>query len=169
MGHAAPLYLYNIPVFTNAIAAETAVELLSSGRFAGIKDSSGNWEYFEGLLRQAREHVFTLLVGHDSIFTRARMAGADGIVSGVACAVPELLLALDRAIQEQAAAEIERLDGRLQEFVQRIERFPTPLGIKAALAERGIKTGHLATPLGRETRAALDEFREWFRGWLKSL
>jgi 4-hydroxy-tetrahydrodipicolinate synthase len=121
------------------------------------------------LLRQAREHVFTLLVGHDSIFTRARMAGADGIVSGVACAVPELLLALDRAIQEQAAAEIERLDGRLQEFVQRIERFPTPLGIKAALAERGIKTGHLATPLGRETRAALDEFREWFRGWLKSL
>ena len=169
MGHAAPLYLYNIPVFTNAIAAETAVELLSSGRFAGIKDSSGDWKYFEVLLRQAQESSFTLLVGHDSIFARARMAGADGIVSGVACAVPELLLALDRAIQEQAAAEIERLDARLHEFIQRIERFPTPVGIKAALAERGIKTGHLATPLGRETRAALDEFRVWFGVWLKSL
>ena len=169
MGHAAPLYLYNIPAFTNPIAAETAVELLLSGQFAGIKDSSGDWQYFEALLSHAREHSFTLLVGHDSIFARARMAGADGIVSGVACAVPELLLALDRAIQEGASLEIERLDGLLQEFLQRIQRFPTPVGIKAALAERGIKTGHLATPLGRETRAALDEFREWFRGWLKSL
>jgi len=169
IGHAAPLYLYNIPVFTNAIARETAAELLASGHFAGIKDSSGDWEYFEALLRQAQDHAFTLLVGHDSIFARARMAGADGIVSGIACAVPELLLSLDRAIQEGAAAEIERLDVRLQEFVHRIEGFPAPIGIKAALAERGIKTGHLATPLGRQTRAALDEFREWFRGWLKSL
>jgi 4-hydroxy-tetrahydrodipicolinate synthase len=169
MGHAAPLYLYNIPVFTNAIAVETAVELLASGHFAGIKDSSGDWGYFETLLRQAQEHAFTLLVGHDSIFARARMAGADGIVSGIACAVPELLLALDRAIQEGAAAEIERLDGRLHEFIQRIGRFPTPVGIKAALAVRGIKTGHLATPLGRETRAALDEFREWFGAWVQSL
>jgi 4-hydroxy-tetrahydrodipicolinate synthase len=169
MGHAAPLYLYNIPAFTSAIAAETAIELLSSGHFAGIKDSSGDWKYFEVLLRQAQESSFTLLVGHDSIFARARMAGADGIISGIACVVPELLLALDRAIQEHAAAEIERLDERLREFVRRIERFPTPVGIKAALAVRGIKTGHLATPLGRETRAALDEFREWFSVWLTSL
>jgi len=169
IGHAAPLYLYNIPVFTSAIAAETAMELLSSGHFSGIKDSSGDWEYFERLLGHAQEHAFTLLVGHDSIFARARVAGADGIISGVACAVPELLLALDRAIQEQAAPEIERLDARLRDFVQRIERFPTPVGIKAALSVRGIKTGHLATPLGRETRAALDEFREWFRGWMELL
>jgi dihydrodipicolinate synthase/N-acetylneuraminate lyase len=169
MGHAAPLYLYNIPAFTNPIAAETAIELLLSGHFAGIKESSGDWEYFEALLGLSREHSFTLLVGHDSIFARARTAGADGIVSGVACAVPELLLAIDRAIQECATAEIERLDARLHEFLQRIGRFPTPVGIKAALSVRGVKTGPLATPLGRETRAALDEFREWFPVWLQSL
>lgn len=169
LGHSCPLYLYNIPVFTNAIAAETAIELLSSGHFAGIKDSSGDWEYFEKLLHLLPEHPFTLLVGHDSIFSRARAAGADGIVSGVACAVPELLLGLDRAVQENAAAEIERLDARLHEFLQHIQGFPTPVGIKAALAARGIKTGHLAAPLGRETRAALDEFRDWFGAWLQSL
>lgn len=165
MGHGAPVYLYNIPAFTSAIAPETAVELLSTGQFAGIKDSSGGWDYFLTLNSHAQDHPFTLLVGHDAIFARARTAGADGVVSGCACAVPELLLALDRAIQQRDEAEVERLNARLHEFLVRIERFPTPVGIKAALAVRGVKTGPLPIPLARETQAALDEFREWFRAW----
>jgi hypothetical protein len=34
------------------------------------------------------------------------------------------------------------------------------------LAARGIKTGPLPVPLASETQATLDEFREWFRGWV---
>jgi dihydrodipicolinate synthase/N-acetylneuraminate lyase len=63
-------------------------------------------------------------------------------------------------------AETDRLDARLHEFLERIERFPTPVAIKAALAVRGIKTGPPPVPLARETQAALDEFSEWFRTWL---
>lgn len=166
VSHPAPIYLYNIPAFTSEIETETAVQLLATGRFAGIKDSSGNWDNFQALNRYKREHPFTLLVGHDSIFARARTEGADGVVSGVACAVPELLLALDRAIARHDDAETQRLDARLGEFLERIERFPVPVGIKAALAARGIKTGPLPVPLAGETQAALDEFREWFRGWV---
>jgi 4-hydroxy-tetrahydrodipicolinate synthase len=166
MSHGAPTYLYNIPAFTSGISGETAAQLLSTGRFAGIKDSSGDWDNFEALGRAKREHRFTLLVGHDAIFARARRAGADGVVSGVACAAPELLLALDRAIAHHDEAEAERLDARLHEFLERIERFPTPVAIKAALAARGIKTGPPPVPLAGETQAALDEFREWFRAWL---
>ncbi|HLY16284.1 MAG TPA: dihydrodipicolinate synthase family protein [Bryobacteraceae bacterium] len=166
MSHGAPVYLYNIPAFTSAIAKETAVELLSTGRFAGIKDSSGDWSYFMALNRHKEGHPCTVLVGHDVIFAPARRAGADGVVSGVACAVPELLLALDRAIQQQDHPEAARLDARLHEFLDRIERFPVPLSIKAALAVRGIKTGPAPVPLARETQAALDEFREWFKAWL---
>jgi len=165
MGHGAPLYLYNVPAFTNAIAAETATELLSGGHFAGIEDSSGDWDYFEALRRHKRDHPFTLLAGNDAVFARARQAGADGVVSGVACAVPELLLALERAILQNDEAEVARLDARLHEFLSRIARFPVPVGIKAALAVRGLKTGPLPAPLGPETQAALDEFREWFRAW----
>jgi 4-hydroxy-tetrahydrodipicolinate synthase len=160
------VYLYNIPAFTSEIATETAVQLLSTGRFAGIKDSSGGWDNFQALSRYKQEHPYTLLVGHDAIFARARAAGADGVVSGVACAMPELLLALDRAIAQHDGAEGERLDARLHEFLERIERFPTPVAIKSALAARGIKTGPPPVPLAPETQAALDEFREWFRAWV---
>jgi len=164
--HGAPIYLYNIPAFTSEISSETAVQLLSTGRFAGIKDSSGEWDNFQPLNRYKQEHPYTLLVGHDAIFARARRAGADGVVSGVACAMPELLLALDRAIALHDQDETERLDARLHEFLERIERFPTPVAIKAALAARGIKTGPPPVPLARETQAALDEFRAWFKEWL---
>ena len=98
IGGAVPILLYNIPLFTSEIPVETSCELLASGRFAGIKDSSGDLESFSRLLAQKETTPFTLLVGADGIYTRARCAGADGIVSGVACAIPELLLALDRAI-----------------------------------------------------------------------
>ena len=49
MGPNVPVYLYNIPFFTSELACDTAVELLSTGLFAGIKDSSGSFEYFERL------------------------------------------------------------------------------------------------------------------------
>jgi 4-hydroxy-tetrahydrodipicolinate synthase len=163
MSHGAPIYLYNIPAFTSEIAVETVVQLLSTGRFAGIKDSSGDWDNFLVLNRYKQEHPYTLLVGNDAIFARAREAGADGVVSGVACALPELLLSLDLAIAQRDKAEVQRLDARLHAFLGRIERFPTPVAIKAALAARSIKTGPLPVPLARETQAALDEFKEWFR------
>jgi len=90
MIYGAPVYLYNIPAFTSGISAETAVQLLSTGRFVGIKDSSGDWDNFQALSRYRREHPFTFLVGHDAIFARARAAGTDGVVSDKASAMPEL-------------------------------------------------------------------------------
>lgn len=169
LGKEADIYLYNIPFFTSAIAEETAVELLSTGLFAGIKDSSGNLDYFARLKSLADSRHFTLLVGNDIVFTRARQAGADGVVSGVACAVPELLLDLDAAIQSNNTAEVERLEGCLQEFISWIDRFPTPVGVKVAVAARGIKIGALPVPVPPAKQKALEEFQEWFVHWLPEI
>jgi 4-hydroxy-tetrahydrodipicolinate synthase len=169
LGQQADIYLYNIPAFTSGIAVETAAELLSTGLFAGIKDSSGNFEYFEHLRGLRDTTPFTLLVGNDVIFTRARQAGADGVISGVASAVPELLLDLDAAIQAGQTAEIHRLETALQEFISWIDRFPAPVGVKAAAAARGIKTGALLVPLPPARQKALEEFKEWFLHWLPEI
>jgi 4-hydroxy-tetrahydrodipicolinate synthase len=166
IGVSVPVYLYNIPSFCTPIECDTALELLATGLFAGIKDSSGSFDYFTRLKELRDRHRFTLLIGNDVIFTRARAAGADGVVSGVACAVPELVLALDQAILAGHTAEIDRLEGRLQEFISWIDRFPTPVIIKVALALRGVKAGPLAVPLPPESQREMDKFREWYRGWL---
>jgi len=166
LGRGVPIYLYNIPFFTSELAVETAIELLATGLFAGIKDSSGSIDYFERLLEHRNNRRFTLLIGNDVIFTRARAAGADGVVSGVACAVPELLIGIDRALQAGAAAQAARLDARLHEFIGWIDRFPTPVLVRVAAEMRGLKTGPLALPLPPEKAKLLHEFREWFGAWL---
>jgi dihydrodipicolinate synthase/N-acetylneuraminate lyase len=161
-----PVYLYNMPWCTSELDVETAVSLLSSGLFAGIKDSSGDWNYIERLLRLRAERPFTLLVGHERLYRRAREAGADGVVSGIANAVPELLAALDRAMRAGATELVDRLDARLQEFVPWITRVSFPVALKEGVALRGIKAGPPASPPGDEESRLIDEFRSWFREWL---
>jgi 4-hydroxy-tetrahydrodipicolinate synthase len=164
VGDAVPLLLYNIPFFTNPIACETAVELLSTGAFCGIKDSSGDFDYFLGLRPVCQAKGLKLLVGHDSIFVRARLEGASGLVSGVASAVPELLVALDAAVRGDRPLDCrERLEARVHEFIAWILRFPMPVGIREATRLRGLKTGPFALPVDERLLA---EFREWFLAWL---
>ena len=164
-----PLLLYNIPQFTSGIAFETVRHLIDSGRYAGIKDSSGDWNLFQQLAAFRQQRDFTLLVGNDAIFPQARQLGADGVVSGCACAIPELLVKLDAAILSGDVARSEMLSAYLQEFIAWTNRFPTPVAIKVATALRGLTIGPLAVPLGPEKCRALDEFQKWFREWFPAI
>ena len=168
-GGRTPLYIYNIPWFTTDIECETSIDLLSSGHFEGIKDSSGRFEDFVRLNEFRKQQPFTLMMGADTIYARARQAGADGAVSGIASAIPELLVALDRAVGSGDSAGLERLQKRVEEFAIEIDRFPVPMGIKAAACTRGLKSGACAVPLSPERQSEMDQFVNWFREWLKAV
>lgn len=161
------VYLYNLPAFTNCIAIETAEELLRSGEFAGIKDSGGDPGYLERLLAIRSRSPIQVLCGDDRLFVRARAGGADAAISSVASAVPELMAAIDRAAETVDAGKLARLEARLAEFIDWMDRFATPVALREAARLRGIKAGGPAVPLGDAGRAALEEFRSWFREWIK--
>jgi dihydrodipicolinate synthase/N-acetylneuraminate lyase len=120
----------------------------------------------EALLVLRQAHPFTLMAGNDRIFARARKAGANGAVTGVGCAIPELMLALDGAIASCRSDVVDRLDARVQEFIGRIDEFPTPVGVKAAVGTRKVKIGPHSSPLGPELSSKLQRFEAWFREWL---
>ena len=143
-----------------------SIELLSTGAFAGIKDSSGDLAGFALLRDHKKAHNFTLLAGWDSIYAQVRADGADGMISGVASAVPELMVALDRAVTSGNLALTRTLDTYVAEFLSWYARFPAPVAIKEANRLRGIKAGAFAAPLGPEGDRALAEFGAWFRNWL---
>src|SRR5262249_10242626 len=103
-----PILLYNIPFFTSPIAFETARDLLTPGRLVGIKDSSGDYEQFLKFKTLQASIPFTFLAGNDVIFSRARTAGAEGGISGVACAIPELMLGLEKAISGGDSGKADR-------------------------------------------------------------
>lgn len=161
-----PVLLYNIPVFTSEISTESARILLSSGRFAGIKDSSGSLDFFQRLKALRSQHSLTLLVGDDKIFTEARTQGADGVISGVSGVIPELVIAIDKALQAGLFSRAQTLDRRLREFIAWLDRFPAPIGLKLALAERGLPAGGHTAVLSPERVRLADQFRGWLRDWL---
>jgi 4-hydroxy-tetrahydrodipicolinate synthase len=164
--NAVPIYLYNIPIFTNPIDVSTARELLSTGLFAGIKDSSGSWEYFEGLREHDSNSPFAFFAGSERLYVKAKPRGANGVISGVACALPELMLALDRGLSNGASADTSKFECRVLEFLHWADQFPAPVAIKEAIRLRKLKMGVLAVPVGPELERKLAEFAEWFLGWL---
>lgn len=168
LGSGIAVFLSNTAAVTSGIAAETALELLETGRFAGIEDGSGDAEAFLRMMAAANG-AWQVVVGNDAVFSAARCAGVRCAISAVACAAPELVTALDRAITCGRKEEVSRLDSALQEFLGWAGRFPPPAIVKTATGLRGLKTGPLTVPLSPEKQKLLDEFRAWFPGWLAPL
>ncbi len=160
-----PIYVYNLPSFTQPLSAELAARLLDSRAFSGIKDSSGDWQIFESL-RTVRSRVpFALLIGNESLYLDGRVAGADGTVSGVAAAVPELLVAMDRAIRARTLERARGLNIHLQELVTRIQTLPPVSGIRQAAAARGWIPRNGGLAFDKRTARELAAFEQWFRAW----
>ncbi len=166
-----PVLLYNIPQFGNgnAIPADLAIDLIRSGVVQGIKDSGRDWEYLSALIAARREHDFVLMAGNDSIYSRAAREGINGVISGSACAVPELMVALDKAVRAGNTEVAAKLESRLAEFLDWSDRFPTPVGVREATCLRGIPLGPNAAPASEAKKILLDEYRSWFRDWLKEV
>ncbi len=176
LGPGADTFISNTPASTSPIPVEVALELLRGGMYAGVEDASGSQESFSCLQAAAARGSFQLLVGADAIFTQARFARPEspghsrpGAVSAAACAVPELAMALDRAIAGERFAEVEKLDCELHAFLDWELRFPKPTIVKMATGLRGLKTGPAPVPLSPAKEKLLTEFREWFRGWLPAV
>lgn len=154
----APVYLYNIPQFSSEIAVETALGLLATGAFSGIKDSSGRWQNLEKLI--ATE--LPVYCGADPLYSRAVRAGSAGAISGTASVAPELMIAIDR--RARAGQDTAELDAHVSAFNERAMSFPFPVAFREALAIRGINSGPHASPVG--STQELDQFCAWFREWL---
>lgn len=165
-GPGIPVYLYNLPLYTNGLSAELAGSLLESGRFAGIKDSSGSVLSFESLVEWKRRGKFQALAGSESILADAMRMGADGIISGLAAAVPELLVAAFEAFTSGDVAQQQVCTTRIAEFLVWVNQFPASVAIKFAADARGWLPAQLAVPLGAGARARAKEFRAWFLEWL---
>jgi dihydrodipicolinate synthase/N-acetylneuraminate lyase len=167
-GDAVPILIHNFPQVTSRLELEQMRKLIDTGLFAGISDSSGDWPFFEQLLELRHTRPFTLFNGDDRTASRALRAGANGVISACACAVPELLAGLFRAISSNDHPHAETLDVRLLEFIEWAEKFPFPTAVKCALELRGQKSAPPLIPLAPETRQFLAEFSTWFTGWIRN-
>lgn len=148
-----PVFLYNIPQFTKvAFEAPTVRRLADEPRIVGIKDSSGDMDYFRALTAIARERPdWTVLMGSDELLAAGIAAGGHGGVNGGALIWPRLLVDLWAAAQAGDTGRVARLQPHLESLgrIYRVSTHPAAVfkALKCALALLGVCGDRMAAPL----------------------
>ena len=98
-----------------------------------------------------------------SVLVAALNAGiCDGVVSGVAGVLPELITVL---YERRDSAAYPRAVELLAELIRHLSAFPVPWGLKLVAECRGITAAWFSQPLSAARTAQAHEFRDWFRAW----
>ncbi len=106
-----PLMLYNMPSLTKVwFEIESLEKLASHKNIVGVKDSSGDLDYFKRLveLRTLRPD-WSFMVGPEHLLLEALKLGGDGGVNGGANAFPELFVGCYNAFKSDQAKAAEYL------------------------------------------------------------
>ena len=100
-----PIYCYNIPACVDReIPPETLERLAAEASISGMKDSSGDFEYFLRVDHRTPEE-FACFQGYDSFFVPGLATGSAGGINALTNAIPESFVA---AADAAGAGEIER-------------------------------------------------------------
>ena len=158
-----PVLVYNIPQFTKvAVDPATVATLAREGAIQGIKDSSRDFEYFEGVCIATRElPAFRVFTGSDTMLVASLAAGGAGTICGAANVAPAWVVRIfdefTRGNLEAARASqdaVYRLVAALRDGV-------FPLAIKAALHMEGVCEPWSAPPVRKLEEPALSRLREF--------
>lgn len=160
-----PVLLYNLPQFTSGLQKETVCTLISeTPNIVGIKDSSGSLDILRHLSEQGVDAC--RIVGDDGALSAALRADVcDGVISGVACVAPELILAVYARGKHTDSAEFAAATNALDELIAQLSRFPTPWGLKWIAQARGILEARFPLPLSPARAAQGKQLELWFQSW----
>ncbi|MBL9137110.1 MAG: dihydrodipicolinate synthase family protein [Verrucomicrobiales bacterium] len=152
-----PLLIYNYPERTgHRLAPETIARICDRVQVVGLKQSGAEFGYHRELGQLARTKGFTLITGADTRVAEAFDLGARGAVSGLANAVPELMVAVFRAVQAgnpSGAADQQRALVELAGMLQGLE---FAVDVAAMMKARGRETGAFKQVLSPETLQRFD-------------
>ena len=103
-----PLMLYNMPSMTKVwFEVDTLSKLTASSNIVGIKDSSGDLEYFQQILKlkEARPD-WSMLIGPEHLTSQAVGFGGDGGVNGESQYFPRIVRLDVRSICGRRSGEV---------------------------------------------------------------
>jgi dihydrodipicolinate synthase/N-acetylneuraminate lyase len=162
-----PLFLYNMPPLTKVnIEPETVRRAMDNPRIVGLKDSSGDLNYFKtaASLLQHRPD-WSLFIGPEEKLLDALQLGGHGGVNGGANFFPKLYVKLHEAFRGgdmKRAQELQEQVRRVSGSLYRIGKHVSSVikGIKCAASCLGLCDDFMAEPFHRfraEERALVQQ------------
>ena len=151
-----PTYLYNMPALTKVhFELETVRRAMDEPRIIGLKDSSGDLNYFKSAAEMIRQRPdWSLLIGPEEKLFESLQLGGNGGVSGGANLFPKLYVKLveaHRAGNLARAQELQRQIQRVSDSFYRIGKYSSSIikGIKCAASCLGLCNDFMAEPFHR--------------------
>jgi len=148
-----PTYLYNIPSLTKLMMSPETVRIASQfPNVCGLKDSSGNRDYFAKMQAvMSGRPDFALLVGVEEILAEMVARGAHGGVCGGANLYPRLYVDLYEAASRGDTETVRRLQALVMTISDGVYRTGDPessylRGLKCASSMLGFGNGLMAEP-----------------------
>ncbi|MEZ6129557.1 MAG: dihydrodipicolinate synthase family protein [Planctomycetaceae bacterium] len=149
-----PLMLYNMPGCVDIhVDIETVEALSRHANIVGVKDSSGNLEYFGQLCdRFSDNEDFAVFMGPEELIPQAVAAGADGGVCGGGNLLPQVYVDLFAAAQRGDEAQVSRLMTVVDGVFRHVYRDPSGNmnlipALKLAMEHTGLCSRCVAPPL----------------------
>ncbi|MDZ4659567.1 MAG: dihydrodipicolinate synthase family protein [Bythopirellula sp.] len=162
-----PLVLYNFPLLTKvSFEPETLVQLLDEPNIVGIKDSSGDLDYFARIVAVAKQRPgFRLLAGKEVNLADIIELGGHGGVTGGANVWPRLFVDLYDAAVARNSMRVAELAPQVVElgkiYAVAGNHFSAGIaGIKMALEVLGICGSTLAQPIQPVTAEDKEHIKE---------
>jgi 4-hydroxy-2-oxoglutarate aldolase len=154
-----PILLYSVPQFTGlALGASLVARLADHPNIIGIKDSAGDVQRIADTIRLAPPE-FQVLVGSATTLYPSLCLGARGAVLAVACALPELCVALHQAFVAGNHEEARALQRRLHEPTVAVTSRYGIAGLKFAMELQGYVGGPARAPLEPLSEGGKQEIR----------
>lgn len=147
-----PLLLYNMPALTKVrFELETLRVLSSFEQIVGVKDSSGDLDYFGDLIELRTERPdWGFYMGPEHLLMESVKLGGDGGVNGGANIFPSLFSAAYRAAKGNDSEAIRRLNAAIDSLqrIYDIGKYPSRhiKATKSALSILGICSDFMAEP-----------------------
>lgn len=141
-----PIYLYSVPAFTNTVLSPETVQTLSQHNdIRGIKDSSGDIQNIQRLIRHT-DSDFDVLVGSGGVYAQALEVGASGGVMALANVAPGKVDKIHEQISDGSEQDGKQLNKELVELNHAITSKHGVPGLKSAMRSRELPAGRVRRP-----------------------
>jgi 4-hydroxy-tetrahydrodipicolinate synthase len=161
---ALPVLLYNNPGTCGGVKIEvdTVARLAGVANIVGVKDSSGDLQNTNEMIRAVPER-FAVMMGRDTLIFPALMFGARGAVPATGNIAPRLLVEIYERFRKGDLEGAKAAQLRLNPVRLALTLGTAPGGVKAALTMLGKSIGPCRAPVGPLSLDKQDKMRAALR------
>jgi 4-hydroxy-tetrahydrodipicolinate synthase len=155
-----PVILYNNPGTCGGVKidVDTVARLAEVPNIAGIKDSSGDLQNTNEMIRAVPDR-FSVLMGRDTLIFPALMFGAKGAVPATGNIAPKLLVEIYETFMKGDIAASKAAQLKLNPVRMSLTLGTAPGGVKAALQLLGLPIGPCRAPVAPLSPEKLQKMR----------